>query len=927
VKYLILWTVGLILLFAQNTPSTATLPWEKSLLRGTLANGLRYTILKGDKPKQRAELYLYVGVGSLEEEEDQRGVAHFLEHMAFNGTEHFEKNALISYLESIGMTFGGDLNANTGFDRTLYRISVPLEGDNLSRCITILRDWAGGLMLNPKELNRERGVILEEARFRNTLGYRMYIKSLPLYYAHSRYLHRVPIGLDEVIKHVTVSRVRDFYETWYRPEFMHIVAVGDFNATAVAQMIHERFGDLQNKSTKKRAPRTLGLRHGTEVMALSDQALSVNSVQIGYITKREGIRQAKDRRRALVEQMAWMLFGLKADEQMLKSSPEAMEIFAQRSRLSKTATKNLFIATYKNGHAAGALKELYALMWGFGKYGFSPSNVTLVKKRLLSNVEKRYRETKTMHIDVAAKGIVHAVEEGSIYSDYAYDYTLNKALIHDISTEEINRYFHTLLAEQNRFVLFQSATQEGLDKNKTLSLLEEAKATAVDMSKAVAVSKNLLAQTPPQTQIQISTYDKEMDIYHYVLENNITVDFKPTQLKKGMLYLRGYSEGGTSVLDMKGFRSMRHAPEWVAYSGPGELSYTEVKKILSGKRVSVSLGVSRFYETIEGSCSSKDAASMFALLYATVTEPKIDKRVFENGKKERKSYLTQLRHNPDFLFRQLEIEKYFKNNPRLRTETVEELQAMDPKEMLGYYKERFSDMNHFHFFMAGDADPKEVERWIARYLGNLPAKSRAEHYRATRYAYLPGKQRVAAKLANENTATATLSYQSKVPFSLSNAVIADALRAILEIRLRNVIREDEAGTYGVMVYTQTPAELKDKAVFTVTFKADPKRVEVLLDRVKRVLEALKTKGVTDQELATFKQMVAKAFKKAKSYNQFWLEMMQEHSRLGIPMHEIIDIDTRLRALTPQKVQQMAQKMIGEDLLESVMLPKESIVKQ
>jgi len=236
-RYSILWILGFVLLFARGTVDNSMLPWEKSLLRGTLSNGLRYTVLRGDKPGQRAELYLYVGVGSLEEEEDQRGVAHFLEHMAFNGTEHFRKNALIAYLESIGMTFGGDLNANTNFDRTLYRISMPLKGDNLSRGFTILRDWAGGLRLDPEALDKERGVILEEKRFRNTLNHRMFLKALPLSYAKSRYMKRIPIGLDKVIKYVTADRVRDFYETWYRPEFMHVVAVGDFNSTIVVEMV------------------------------------------------------------------------------------------------------------------------------------------------------------------------------------------------------------------------------------------------------------------------------------------------------------------------------------------------------------------------------------------------------------------------------------------------------------------------------------------------------------------------------------------------------------------------------------------------------------------------------------------------------------------------------------------------------------------
>ncbi len=920
-RALFLLLIGAMMLLANQSLPNVALPWEKSLVRGVLPNGLQYTILKGTQPKERAELYLYVGVGSLDEEEDQRGVAHFIEHMAFNGTTHFKKNELISYLESLGMSFGGDLNANTNFDRTLYTLSLPLEKDNLEKCLGILRDWAGGLKLDKTEFDKERGVILEEKRLRDTVGYRLLLKTMPLYFGGSRYMNRLTIGLEEVIKSIPIERAKAFYETWYRPEFMHVVAVGDFNTTRVEQQIKERFSDLRSKSKKLRASRAQAERNETMVMTVTDKELTRNSVGMIYIGEAPIVKTVQAKKALLIETIASMLFSLKAQEQILKKNPEAMVIDAGKDLLSPDKMSRMFLATYKNGHAKGALRELYALMWGFAKYGFSQSNFMLAKKLIRSDVAKAHKKIQTTRTDILAQRIVHTIEQDSVYIDYAYDFNMTNQLLDEITLEEVNHFYRALLSQSNRAILFRSSTGKALNREQALSVLEVAKKDAVDMSQDTNLSASILEEKLLPTKLLSKTYDKKLGIYHYQLENGILVDFKPTDMQKNTLYLKGYSEGGYSVLDDKGFSTIRHAAEWIDLSAPGKFTNMELKKMLSGKQADVLLGIGRFYETIQGKCSSFDTESMFELLYAKVMHPKLDERIFINGKRQVKNAIEQASKNPRYAFSKRVVAQYFKNNPRLKPESIEEIEHLERAKMLSMYKERFQDMNHFHFVIIGDQKPEEIETLISTYLGNLPSQKREEHYRINRYAYVPGEQKIEAPFNHEESASVTLEYRSILPFSLENKMVADAVKEILDIRLRNVIREEKSGTYGISISIDMQPELKDTLVCSISFNTAPQRVAELVDAVKKEIIRMKAEGVTDQEVTVYKQTVMVSFKKALNYNRFWLDMMTRSHQLQIPLPEMLAIPKILEQVTKEKIKAASSKIFGTDILQAELLPQ------
>ncbi|HHB94195.1 MAG TPA: insulinase family protein, partial [Campylobacterales bacterium] len=353
------------------------LPTEKSLIEGQLANGFKYTIKKNPKPKNRAEFRLIVKVGSLEEAEDQRGIAHFTEHMAFNGTKHFKKNELIKYLESTGVKFGVHLNASTGYEKTLYKLTVPLEKDNLKKTFWVFQDWASGLNFNPKEFDKERGVILEEARMRDNAGFRIYNKSKKLFFGNSKYIDRLPIGKKDIIRNISAKRAKEFYDKWYRPEFMHFIAVGDFNTTVVESMIKKYFAPLQNKNNEKRASREIKDNNTTRVLSVTDKEITSNSLSVSYVDILEDTRTKKDVKKALIEAMLYQLFNIKAREQILKPNPKATSINFTGEDINSLKSTYSFNVQYNNGDDKSALKELYELIKSFGKYGFSQNDFEL----------------------------------------------------------------------------------------------------------------------------------------------------------------------------------------------------------------------------------------------------------------------------------------------------------------------------------------------------------------------------------------------------------------------------------------------------------------------------------------------------------------------------------------------------------------------
>ncbi|NKQ40540.1 MAG: insulinase family protein, partial [Sulfurovum sp.] len=550
------------LLFAISVAtllSAKELPKEPSVITGKLENGFTYEIKQNSKPKEIAEFRLVVKAGSLEEDDDQKGLAHFVEHMAFNGSKNFKKNELIQYLESIGVSFGSHLNASTSYERTLYQLSVPVRNNNLEKSFLIFKDWADGLVFDKEAFEAERGVILEEARSRDTVNYRLFRKTKDMKYANSKYLEREPIGDLDIVRNVPVQRAIDFYNDWYRPNLMHFVAVGDFNTTKIESLIKEYFSELTNRSTRQPASRSIPENNSTRIRIVTDPETTSNFLDITFIENLDKLKTEKDLRQSLVESMMTALFNMKASEQILKANTKAKRIYMRGMAIGESRGGYKFVAHYNGLDELAALNELYALIWSFDKHGFSDGDLALIKKRLSSANESRYKRIKSQKSSTIASALANAYLSGSTYVDYEVLYSLHKRFIDEIALADINNKFKKIVALQDKAIIFVNSTGNQVAKRKILSTIKEARKNIENFSLEKELPTKLLFNTLVPKKMMKKQYHKKFDYHEYLLANGIRVAFKQMDYNKRRIEMKGFSEGGISVYELNDLNDSRSA--------------------------------------------------------------------------------------------------------------------------------------------------------------------------------------------------------------------------------------------------------------------------------------------------------------------------------------------------------------------------------
>jgi len=919
-KTTILWVLLLTLIPAKE------LPIEKSLHSGILSNGLHYTIVHNPKPKAKAELRLLVKAGSLEEEPDQRGVAHFVEHMAFNGTKHFPKNDLIHYLESIGTSFGSDINANTGFERTLYKLTIPLEGDHLKKALLVMRDWADGLQFDPKEFEKERGVILEEARLHDNVGKKVSKAYQKLFYSHSGFMDQDPMGEVAQIKSLRVERAKDFYERWYRPELMHLIVVGDINVTQVEQMITERFGSMLNQTHTPQASRLIPEDNSTRLSCFTDPEITSNSLQISYIEQVDPLHTIEDKRESLIESIIYTLINEKAKEQLRKPDPKAQRLGLSSTLLSSQRGGYLFYARYKEGDALPALEELYRLLYGFEKYGFDPQAFEAVITQMRSSNDRAYQRLSDLRSAAIAARLLSTIQGGSVYLDHGYDHNLTDTLLSEITLEEVHHYFQRILRIPDRALFFIGTTQGCYTDAQIAAVMEHARSQAKIPEKVEKTPQALLSKQPKPIKISQKSYDDQTDITHYILSNGITVDFKPTDFSKNRISLQGFSWGGYSLVSDSNLSQIKKAAGWVDSSAPEGFTPAQLRLLLAGKSVSLHSSIGRFGEGLSGSASSEDSETLFQLLHLKLTKPKIDPLIANNAKQILQSTIEKSSRDPKYRFNKALMQFYYKHHPRVQFDTIESIKALDETQMLTLYQDRFADLNHFHFVIIGDSNSSQIESLITHYLGDLPTSDRNESFIDRHYDHLKGDQQFIRHYSHDNIAMISLLYRSDLNYTTQHAIAMTYMIDILNIRLRDLIREEKSGVYGIHAGGRINREFGDRASASINFSCDPSRRVELIEAIKEQIALLKEKGVTSQEIATVQKKYLVAHKTNLKSNRYWQTKMMNSYKFHEPMRDILTVPERIRSITAEEIQAVAQVIYGDDLLESALLPEHNSTK-
>ncbi len=913
---------------AVSADLTKSIPFDPQVKTGKLANGLTYYIRKNAEPKNRAELRLVIKAGSVLETDAQQGLAHFMEHMAFNGTKNFPKNELVSFLQSSGVKFGADLNAYTSFDETVYQLPVPTDSVRLfERAFQILEDWAHNITLDPVEIDKERGVILEEWRLRRGAQQRMRDKYFPLILNNSQYANRLPIGKEDIIKNFKPEVLEQFYKDWYRPDLMAVIAVGDFDVAKVESIIKEKFSRIPAvASPKPRTEYTIAPHPDSKVVILTDPEQPNTVVQV--ITKRPEIRERtlNDLRESLKRSLFNAMLGNRTEELTQQADPPFVFGFSNYGGFLANLDAFTSVAVPKD--ATGVERAIKAVLnenARVKKFGFTATELARAKQELLNGVEQAYKEQdKTRSSALVGQYVQHFLD-GDPSTGIAYYYEFVRKNLNGITLPEVNTLVNQFIADTNRAVIVMAPEKDKEKLPTTDQVLSYINSTGQGLTAYVdqTVNKPLLAKTPVPSPVTGEKKFTEIGVTEWTLKNGIKVVLKPTDFKNDQILFSAVSKGGTSLYDLKDFQNARFASTLIPQGGTGEFSQIQLGKFLAGKSLSVYPYISELNEGMSGSASPKDLPTALELLYSYFTQPRKDPDVVKGFLSNQRGLLANqlATPTPNKVFQdtvQVTLGNY---NPRRYPLKPEDLDQIDLDKALKIYRERFADASDFTFFFVGSFDEKTIRPLIEKYIGGLPTGGTHESFRDLGIRAPEGKISKTVYKGIDPKSTVQLVYSGNFTWTPENATQVDALSEVLEIKLLEKLREEESGVYGVSAsgsYSKFPVQ---RYSFRIGFGCAPENVDKLINKTLELINELKKNGADPKDIAKFKAESMRETEVQLKENNFWLGYLTNQYINGDDLSEILHETEQLNKVTPESTKAAANQYFGNNFIQFILQPE------
>ena len=934
-KFNSLLLLMLAMLFAL--PSAAQqkgeqLPVDPSITIGKLKNGITYYIRHNEKPDNLVNFYIAQKVGSIQEEESQRGLAHFLEHMCFNGTEHFPGKSLINYLEGIGVKFGADLNAYTSIDETVYNINnVPVGTPGaIDSCLWILRDWADGLTLAAEEIDKERGVIHEEWRGRNTAMMRMQERMLADIFPGSRYGKRLPIGIMEVVDNFPYQALRDYYEKWYRPDLQGIVVVGDIDVKEVEKKIKKIFGKI--KKAKNPAERIYYPVDDNKEMIFSQQ---IDKEQQNYMLQlmyKHDVpsRDQRNTKEYIVENtkrsFAIGMLNSRFGEIMSKENPPYMRAGVGYSSFGVTQTKKAFtvMVQCKPEQIMEAIPMVFTEVERARRFGFTEPEFKRVKESMIAGMDSWYAERDKRTSDYYIQNCVrHFLDEVDMMAPED-EYKLSIEIINSLTLEEINKVIPSLHREDNRVAVSFAPEREGMtypgknDIEQLLSMVGNARITPYEDN---AVDAPLLENIPEGGKV-VKSEEGKWGSTIWTLSNGIKVILKPTDFQADKLSVAGYKVGGTNRYPDSEKVNIGMLSALSSIGGYGAFDATQLSKKLSGSTASANVSSGPYYDVISAGCSPKDAEEMFQLMYLKYTSPRKDEKAYESYTTRIRNNLKDRNLNPNTALNDTMVVAMYGNHPRVQPFVAADIDKISYDRVLELYKDRTSDATGYMFFIVGNIDLDAIKPLVERYIGALPCNGRVEKIEKTTVETRKGIYRNNFKNKMENpTGTENIIYTGKIEPSLKNRLVMSFLNQVLNIVYTEEVREKEGGTYGVGVRGSISKLPEGEFTLMVNFKMAPERREELAAIVTREFEKLAAEGPVAKQVEKVRSYMLKSFEDIQKKNAAWMNWLynnyfeNEDSYTG---HEEL-----VKSITAEDIRLLAKYILDQgNFIEVSMTPAE-----
>lgn len=905
-------------------PLSAPLPVDTAVTVGKLPNGIRYYIRVNHEPRHRAELRLVVNVGSILEDSTQRGIAHFVEHMAFNGTTHFARQELVDYLESTGVRFGADLNASTGFDETVYQLTVPTDSAGLlARGVQVLEDWAHGLTFDPAEIDRERGVVIEEWRRGRGAAQRINDKQFPVLFAGSRYAERLPIGDPRIIRTAPRETLVDFYREWYRPELMAVVAVGDFDAKRVEQLIRQHFEGV--KPADGSPPRTIYPvpdHDSTLVTVATDPEATTSGVAVYYMQPVRGERTVGDYREELVEDLYNAMLNARLRELAQGANPPFLGAASAQGRVVRSREAYVLSALVGDGGIARGLGALLTEAERVVQHGFTPTELDRQKRELLRAVERAYDERDKLRSSSLVDDYVDNYLQGDPMMGIDQQWALTRALLPGIDLAEVNRLAGEWLRDENRVITASAPARDSAEVPTGAALV--ALADSVGRTSVVAYSDSaatgaLVPRRPEPGRIVAEKRIPELDVIEWKLSNGVRVVLKPTDFKADQLLFQAFSPGGTSLAPDSIFVPARTASSVVEVGGVGRFSATELEKALAGKSVNVSPSIGAYQEGIAGGGSPKDADTIFQLIYLYFTTPRSDSAAFLSYQSRVKALVANRGASPAVAFSDTLEVTLARHHPRAKPLTSDTFDEMNLQKSLAFYRDRFSDASDFTFVFVGNIDTTAIKPLIETYIASLPATHRGEKWRDLGVDYPRGVIRREVRKGSDPKSETQIVFSGALKYTRHEVYMLSALVDVLQIRLRDRLREELGGTYSVGVSANPTHYPRERYAVAVGFGSAPDRVEELTRATFAEIDSLRKYGPTAAELEKVKEIELRERESAMRENGSWLALLTSYVRNGWDPRGIVQYDDDVRRLRASDIRDAARRYLDERNYVSVSL--------
>ncbi|MEN8125463.1 MAG: insulinase family protein [Bacteroidota bacterium] len=911
--------------------SNDLIPIDPNIRTGKFENGLTYYIRNNKKPEDKVVLRLVVNAGSILEDDDQQGLAHFMEHMNFNGTKNFKKNDLVDYLQSIGVKFGAHLNAYTSFDETVYILPIPSDDDEkLEKGFQILEDWAFNTLLTDEEIDKERGVVLEEYRIGLGADKRMLGKYLPKIMHDSKYAERLPIGKKDILENFDYEAIRRFKKDWYRPDLMSVIVVGDVDIDKLEAKVKAHFSKQPAvENPRKREIFDVPTHKETFVAIETDKEATFNRVQLLYkdYDLPKPVVTTADYIVSMEKQLFSQMINNRLDELRNSENPPFVFGFSYYGGTwarSKNAYQS-FAVTSPTGQLA-ALKVLLEENERVKRYGFQKGEFERAKKDMMANMDKNFQnKDKTESKKYVGEYVRRFLEQTPI-PGIEWEYNFYKKELPNITLENINALINDYLHEDNRVVVLTGAEKEGIVKvteQEVLDLLASIEKADIKPYDDGDLAETLMTELPKSGSILKEVNDKTLGIKTLTLNNGATVVYKKTDFKDDEVLMEAYSLGGSSLYETDVYLKVANANGGLAEAGVNGFNKTDLGKLMSGKIVNVNPFIHGTREGLKGSSTPTDMESMFQLTYLYFTKLNKDEKAFNSFVSKQKAFLGNIMSNPSFYF-QIEFSKFLNqgNERFVGFPTSEDWDKADYNLAYEKYNERFANAGDFTFYFVGNFDEEILKSYVRQYIASLPGSEVRENFIDHGFRPLSGSHEKIVKKGTEPKSNVRIQFSGETTYDAKEAHLLKTLGEILSIKLIENLREKESGVYGVGARGSMSKFPYGSYNFTISFPCGPENVDKLKDAALAELQKIIDNGPSNKDVTKVKEAQLLDYKENLKKNRFWINSLKNADYYKIDKYKILEKSREINTITAVDIQKIAKKYLSDGYISGILYPED-----